>query len=270
MLVPNLRALSNRPTGDDNAAMAGSFGALRTAISSRRFQLFRRRYARETRRPLVCLAFLLPLALLYEISARWLRGGAGRGDEMLTHSLIRDFLAFFGLVGYWVPPAVLAASLLVWHGLRHDRWRIRWWALGVMVIESFALAIPLLVVSALFSTPRPQPAAAGLGYRLTTVLGAGIYEELVFRLLLISGLTWLLIEVAQLPKNVALGTAAVLAAVAFSFCHFGPIGRQAFEWGSFWFHTAAGVYLAVVFVGRGLGVAGGCHAAYNIARVLAL
>ncbi len=248
--------------------MAPFLDALRSAADSHHFRLLRGRYVRETRRPLVWLAFLLPLVLLHEIAARALGGGRAPGGQVLTHGLIRDVLSFIGLVGDWVPPVVLVVTLLIWHYQRRDRWRVHGWVLGVMVLESVLLAVPLLVVSSLFSPAPPEMAAAGLGVRLTSQLGAGIYEELVFRLLLISGLTWLLQRIAQLPRHWALGTAVLLASVLFSLCHFGPVGRQAFEWHAFWFRTAAGVYLAIVFVGRGLGVASGCHAAYNVVRLL--
>jgi hypothetical protein len=248
--------------------MAAYLRALRTAAASPRLRLVRRRYGRETRRPLVCLVFLLPLVVLYEVCAQVLRGSGGLHAEVLTRSLIQDLLRWFGVAGYWAPAAVLVVTLLVWHARRRDRWRVYWWVPGIMAIESLVLAVPLLVGSALFSA-LPGIAAGGLRARLVTELGAGIYEELVFRLLLISGLVWLLAEIARLPKTWALGVAVALAALAFSLCHFGPIGSDTFDGRLFWFRLAAGVYLSVVFLGRGLGVVSGCHAAYNVALVLA-
>ena len=44
-----------------------------------------------------------------------------------------------------------------------------------------------------------------------------------------------------------------------------PIGVEVFAWGPFAARMAAGVYLSMVFVGRGFGIAVGCHAAHNIA-----
>jgi membrane protease YdiL (CAAX protease family) len=109
-----------------------------------------------------------------------------------------------------------------------------------------------------------EVAVAGLGGQMVLVLGAGIYEELVFRLYLVSGLAWLLKGVCRVPKRAALPAAVVLAALIFAACHLRPIGADTFEWPQFLALTVAGGYLAVVFVVRGLGVATGCHVAYNL------
>ena len=93
-------------------------------------------------------------------------------------------------------------------------------------------------------------------------------EELVFRLYLITMLMGLLTVVCRVPKRVALPIAVVLAALAFAGCHFGPIGSETFSWPLFVMLTVAGAYLAVVFAVRGLGVATGCHAAYNVMSLL--
>lgn len=224
--------------------------------------MFWRRYARQARRPLHCLLFLLALALLYEAGALWVARGSGPGRELLAPRMIRELLSWLGLAGYWVPGLVLVVALLVWHRMRRDHWRARAVVLALMVGESLLLTVPLLVLSALLPQERPLD-TGGLGAHLLLAVGAGVYEELVFRLLLISGLAWLCIELAGLRRGTAWWVAAGLAAVLFSLCHFEPLGWQPFRWGPFWFQLAAGVYLSIIFLGRGLGVSGGCHAAYN-------
>jgi membrane protease YdiL (CAAX protease family) len=134
-----------------------------------------------------------------------------------------------------------------------------------MLLESVMLAVPLLTLSALFGPP--PMGGPPLRVQLVQALGAGVYEELVFRLLLISGLAWVLAEVLHMWRKAAWWTAIGLAAVIFALCHFEPIGSDSFGWGPFWFRLAAGAYLSAVFVGRGLGIASGSHAAYNLLLV---
>lgn len=236
------------------------------AVQTHRARALRRRYLREAPRPTHSLLFLLGLAVLYEIGVMAVTRGAGPGRELLVPSVIQGLLQWAGIVGHWVPAAVLVSALLIWHRLRHDHWRVRGWVLLVMVPESLLLTAPLLVLSALFGQAG---AAAGTGWQgqLVSALGAGAYEELVFRMLLISGLAWVLREFVRLRGPAAVGAAVVLASVLFAQCHFAPLGWQPFGWGAFWFHLVAGLYLSVVYLGRGLGVAGGCHAAYNLLLV---
>lgn len=244
-------------------AMAASLSSVLQTFWSPRQQRSWQQYARAARRPTCCLLVLIPLALAYELTIRLVDTGHA---PLLAHSMLHGLLAWFGLAGWWVPPLTLIVSLLVWHRIRRDRWHVRWWVLPGMLLEGVVLTIPLLVISGLFPLPD-HATTASLTRRLLHALGAGIYEELVFRLLLISGLMALLGAGLDLRRAPATWTAIIVAALLFALCHYRPIGADAFAWGSFWFRAAAGTYLAIIYWYRGIGVAGVTHAAFNALRV---
>lgn len=217
-------------------------------------------YIRSTWRPLHALVFLLPWVLLYEVAAGQMMGGAT--GTLLAHTLVNRVLAWVGLVGAWLPAAVLVAVLLCEHIVRGDRWQVRWWALPWMLLESALLAVPLLVWSALLG-PGSESSLTVWSARLVQGLGAALYEEFVFRLLLLTFLAWLLLQVVGLPRQVALIGAVGLGALVFAWCHFDPIGVDVFTWRAFWFRLVAGVYFGWLYAVRGLGIAAGAHAVYN-------
>ena len=94
-------------------------------------------------------------------------------------------------------------------------------------------------------------------------VGAGIYEELVFRLVLFSILLGLL-RLVQAPMPLGALVAALLSAASFAAAHHvGPFGEP-FSGGVFGFRLLAGVYFALVFHARGFGVVVGAHAIYDI------
>jgi membrane protease YdiL (CAAX protease family) len=96
-----------------------------------------------------------------------------------------------------------------------------------------------------------------------TFVGAGIYEEVLFRLLLFSALAFLL-RLAYLPSLLAVPLAAVGSAALFSGAHHvGPFG-ESYDPYVFLFRMVAGVYFALVFRLRGFGVAAGAHALYDV------
>lgn len=230
------------------------------------------RYREVTREPLYCLVFLFPLVAAYELGAVFLRPQAWPEQRLVAQRLIQQLVAWFGTDAVWAPGAALLLTLLAWQVWSRKPWRLRGGVPLLMVAESLLLAAPLFVLARLLPQGTGPGgvgiAPEGLRVYLVLALGAAVYEELVFRFYLISGLRRLLTDVCHVPKGAARITAMALAAVAFGACHLKPIGAETFAWPLFLMLTAAGAYLAFVFVFRGLGVATGCHAAFNLISLL--
>ncbi len=225
-------------------------------------------YWQATRGPLYCLVFLFPLVAIYELGALLLRPEAWPEQRLVAPSLIQHLVAWFGTDAVWVPGVALVLTLLIWQFWSRAPWRVRWWAFPLMVVESLVLTVPLFVLGELLQQTTGGPAFESLRVQMVLALGAGVYEELVFRLYLISGLMGLLTAACRVPKRAATVSAVVLAALIFAACHFNPIGSEVFTWPLFLMLTAAGGYLSIIFVLRGLGVATGCHAAFNLLSLI--
>lgn len=98
---------------------------------------------------------------------------------------------------------------------------------------------------------------------LVAYLGAGIYEETLFRLLCLPML-WAVGWGLGLSRGWSLALAVVLTSCMFSAAHhWGPHGEP-FSWYCFGFRTAAGLCFATLFIFRGFGIAAGTHALYDI------
>jgi membrane protease YdiL (CAAX protease family) len=115
------------------------------------------------------------------------------------------------------------------------------------------------------------PAARSLMADVVTGVGAGIYEELVFRLILICALMVLFQDVIGIDHKNAVILSVLISAALFSAHHHhitfidGQLGRGApFSLAEFTFRTAAGVYFAGLFAIRGFGITAGTHAFYDI------
>jgi hypothetical protein len=109
---------------------------------------------------------------------------------------------------------------------------------------------------------------------VVTGVGAGIYEELVFRLILICVLMVLFQDVIGLSHQNAIALSVLVSAALFSAHHHiiwidGQLARSApFNWTEFGFRTIAGVYFALLFAIRGFGITAGAHAFYDIIATL--
>jgi membrane protease YdiL (CAAX protease family) len=93
-------------------------------------------------------------------------------------------------------------------------------------------------------------------------LGAGIYEEMVFRLVALTLLHLLLIDVLRVNKTWSYLLMVLISSLAFAFYHY--LGTESFAWRSLVFRTVAGVYFAGLFLVRGFGVTAFSHSCYDI------
>jgi membrane protease YdiL (CAAX protease family) len=124
------------------------------------------------------------------------------------------------------------------------------------------------LASVMAESTRLMLAPAGrLVADLVGSLGAGLFEEAVFRLFLLSLLGLLFMRLCQTfvcPRVVGVVAAVVVSAALFSwFHHVGP-GAQPFAPGVFVFRAMAGLLLGTLFVLRGFGVCVYTHVMYDV------
>ncbi len=238
-------------------------------------------YLRATRHPRSCLVFLLPLLAIYEGGVLWLAGLGDQQPETVrsgADSWVRWSFESMGIDPLYLPPLIIIAIFGVWAALRrHDRpsHTVSVW-MG-MTLESVLFA---LLLWACDRTPWPilsqatGPIAvsadpnAALAQTVSYV-GAGIYEELLFRLVLLQVL-FRMILMSEASRFVAGGFAILLSSLAFAAAH--HIGGQgeAFVPEVFMFRAMAGIYFALLCQLRGFGVAAGTHALYDVLVGVAL
>jgi len=99
-------------------------------------------------------------------------------------------------------------------------------------------------------------------------LGAGIYEELLFRVVLVGLLAWGAKKLLGWRPLVAGIAATVLGAFIFSAFHYiGPFGDR-FDVYSFVFRTIAGLFFSGLYLLRGFGITAWTHALYDVFLLL--
>jgi hypothetical protein len=222
-------------------------------------------YLEASQAPLTSLLFVLPLLAMHEVGVRWYASLPGRVVEyrITAFTLLTRFLHSCGATGRYLPAMAVVAILLSWHIARGDRWRIHIPLLPLMLLESLALAIPLLAVHFLFSPTTPHFMAVGEWKLMTSLyLGAGVYEELIFRLAAFSILSLLLMDLGGLSSKIATPAIVLLSATSFSAYHM--LGMSHFPWQAFVFIALRGVYYGIIFLERGFGITVGLHTAYDL------
>jgi membrane protease YdiL (CAAX protease family) len=104
----------------------------------------------------------------------------------------------------------------------------------------------------------------GLATRAVMSIGAGVYEETVFRLALLGGTVALLEKVVGVRRWVALVMAFIVSSLLFSAMHHIPPYGDPFHLGVFTFRFLAGLCFGLMFWFRGFAVAVYAHAFYDL------
>jgi membrane protease YdiL (CAAX protease family) len=231
-------------------------------------------YWSETRRPFVSLLFLAPLLIAYEIGVLWLGNGS---EELLRNGAdvwMRGWLYSAGVHQGFVLPIVVMALLLLWNFYGYLGWKVRAETLGGMLAESLIFAFLLVVAgqgSKFVCDAAGWPTAAieasegarEHAARALTFVGAGIYEEVLFRLLLLPA-CYTTFRVLQAGPRASAGLAVLATSLMFALAHYvGPAGDALVPY-TFCFRAVAGVYFAMLFLHRGFGITVGAHAAYDL------
>lgn len=95
-------------------------------------------------------------------------------------------------------------------------------------------------------------------------LGAGIYEEILFRMLLLSILYFIIVKALRINPIIGSLCSILICAFTFSIMHYIEPSGDSFSISSFSFRLVAGVILSAIFIFRGLGIAVYTHAIYDI------
>lgn len=231
-------------------------------------ETFIENYLSEGRSLSLNLFFILPLLVLYEIGIQLTGSDLRNSAEVILKDL--KFLMGPGWMR-WFHWFLIAFVVIVFiRAFSKEKPLFRYYLL--MVLESLLIALvlgPFLAVfvgSVLLDFPITGAEPSELSVRFLLSVGAGVYEELLFRFFLLGGLFYLFVRVFRAPFTYSAVLAVLISALLFSvYHHIGPYG-QPMDAYPLLFRFAAGIILGAVFVMRGLGVAVYLHVFYDLLR----
>ncbi len=235
-------------------------------------------YWEQSRRPWSALLFILPFLCVYEIAAIT-RAGRNGADIWIRNALMES-----GLSWEWAFPLLTPLILLGWHLYRKDDWSWKLETLSGMFAESLLFAMVLVVVGQLshrlFTVEISPLLSISASQRVIGFLGAGIYEELLFRLMLLPAIYWLL-RLLLVKHKWAMVSSVILTSLLFALAHYLETSGSLFStgafyfalqrvitdsslWDSFTFRCLAGLTFSGLFWLRGFGIAVGTHMLYDL------
>jgi len=224
-------------------------------------------YWRYSRSAYYSAVAALPLLVIYEIlivlsqSRYW-------GIRNAADVWIRTFLMAFDLQAQHITFVLIGISLalipIAKSRARGIKLKANYFALMLAECLGFSLVLGVVLQSILrlggLSSGGP---GSGLMQNLALSVGAGLFEEIIFRVILLN-LLFLLLSPLLKKKVVAAVFSVLLASFLFSLSHY--VGTMADTWQlySFMFRWAAGLLFTVLYFVRGFAITAYTHALYDI------
>jgi membrane protease YdiL (CAAX protease family) len=225
--------------------------------------------ADNPRNLLTSLILVFPLFLIYQVGVLFTLPMLN-GADFVTTLLIQTFgLTRTGYLGFLGGVLVLFLMTVMALGRRQ---RFNRAVVVPVLLESvvWALTMGSLIVFVMTKVLGISPRLAGgiegqgLLARFVMSLGAGVYEETVFRLVLLSSLAFVLEKLVRIARWAALLGALLLSSAVFSAMHPLPPYGDPLAIGPFVFRVLAGIFFGLLFWRRGFAVAVYTHACYDI------
>jgi hypothetical protein len=225
-------------------------------------------YWRRSRSLSHSIVAVLPLLVVYQCGIV-LRG---QGQRALVEVWLAGAVRHVGITTASFMNIFLVAALIaaLWRSERTGKFCPH--VVFVMWAEAtfFALALyysGVLVTDYLLNLPRQFLVAGDMsGWLVTRIvlgLGAGVYEELLFRLGLIGLGGLALRRLTKWDLNLCFALMLLPSSLAFSYVHhIGPSGEP-FTMNVFVYRAVCGVFLGLLFIVRGFGITAWTHSLYN-------
>lgn len=213
----------------------------------------------------------LPLFVLYEVL---ILISQPDGDTIVRISVDVWIKTLFTWLGVDAVSFSLLLLMLIGIGIiikeREKLKSLRFVYFPLLIIESVFYAIIVAMISQFLVSAIVNMQAAGdpvatlsLTQQLALSLGAGLYEELFFRVILVSLFSFLFIRWFG-KKWMGVTASVLLAALLFSAVHYVGSMGDAFTISSFLYRFLFGLILNGIYVWRGFGVAAWTHALYDV------
>jgi len=242
--------------------------ATKSEISS-----FLTRYHRHSRGLAVSFIYILPLLVIYEIGMIALQPSAASWAGDVIRWLLHGAFGRWGALAFNLAVIVAIVASLLATGRQRRGVNLDFYP--TVIAESLAygmvlmLGLPLLLRVLLLAAQAASQAPDGILDDVVLSVGAGVYEEIVFRLALMSVIYLLALSFTR-ENWFATVAAIVISSVLFSAAHYvdGASLPAGVFLRSFTYRLICGLIFAAIYINRGLAVVCYTHAFYDVLVVI--
>ena len=235
-------------------------------------------YYALTRNGFYSFTSTLPLLIIYQIMAFYLTRSFLNANRSVAEFWLVGIFSLLGTPGF-ILLGLIGAGLIVYFYMQKKTKNIpviKYFYLLMFlesIIYSFFLGAVVIRILKLFNPVNSVdfgfPQSKWQSIMLS--LGAGYFEELLFRVILYGGILAAIFYTAEKlkPKSslkafrwISMAIIGTLTSVLFALAH--HIGGEAFTFYAFLFRTISGIIFVILYQVRGFGVAAYTHALYDL------
>lgn len=219
-------------------------------------------YFKISKSPFFSLIITIPLFVLYELGIFFAHKTEVSTLKNGADVIIEDILSFFG-VNIFYTLSLLLLFFALFFSWKHQKdfksLKLRFSYFLFFLMESILYSILLFVI--IKNIPLFIQIRSTSYFDLTLIIGAGIYEELFFRVILITFFTKILRFIFS-NSSKFFWTPIFLSSIIFSLFHF--VGIDTFSQDAFTLRFIGGIYLSLIYQFRGFAMASVTHSLYDI------
>lgn len=233
---------------------------------------FLKSYWTLSKSPFYSLLFTLPILITYEACIFSMNHSDIAGMRNGADVLFRQFFALFNVYGFYVVGFVVILSFLLTYyfqnrGKKAGKFRGQFFLL--MFVESMAYGLMMfLLINRLGGFTMSIGSAPEVRQMIVLALGAGVYEEFIFRVIFITAFLVLFRDIFKLHPAISGAFSVLLSSLIFAAFHYMGAFGDAFELRSLTIRFAAGVFLSCIYYFRGYGITAYAHTIYDVMVIL--
>ncbi len=214
----------------------------------------------------------MPMALFYEVTLFIINNSDTDGIRNSADIMLKRILAHVGFQGF---PASIILFLLVFitvsliHRVKFRGGEFEWIHFPVLVLESAFYAMIMIFFFAYIL--RTHVMLSGSVPQLRHVvysMGAGVYEELLFRGILLEGLLLIFSRLKSVYHGFLTALAVLISSLVFVGIHYMGTFGDTFTYTSFAIRFLGSLMLSAIYLWRGFAAAAYSHMFYDIFVVL--
>ena len=182
-------------------------------------------------------------------------------------ALLRQVLSALGVNGfYWIGGLFFICFIVIYFIQKYswEEYELNFSYFTIMIFESLFWSYILYFAMLNMHVVLMIPNGSIVMQKVTLAIGAGIYEEILFRVILIYILKLIIGSIVNWDNYSKVGLSMIIASAIFSSFHFiGELGDY-FSFNLFMVRFLAGIILGLLYLSRGFGITAWTHSIYDL------